>query len=138
MGNQFETGSVNLCGDVKDPMSLSEIMGLVGGLDDLEGQSSLNVNRIVCGMLEIPTLPPSELYKETCPGLAQFGDPPNIQLLNVSFGCNEGILNLLQNQPTMQDIYDNLGTAILSFYPQACQALGCRRKILLFLTQKTF
>ena len=130
MINQFETGSVNLCGDVKDPMSVSEIMGLVGGLDDLEGQSSLNVNRIVCGMLEIPTLPPSELYKETCPGLAGVvGDPPNIQLLNVSFGCNEGILNLLQNQPTMQDIYDNLGTAILSFYPQGENYASARKFI---------
>jgi len=121
MINQFESGPIDLCGDVTDPMSISEIMGLMGSLNNLGDQpaGSLNMNRIVCGMLAIPTKSPSEVFDETCPGLSGVvGNPPNIQLLNSSFGCNDQVLNVLENPASLDDIYNNLGTAILSFYPQ--------------------
>merc|ERR1711977_779297 len=91
MINQFESGTVNICGDVPDPMSVKEILGLVTNLADLQNAPSLNVNSIVCGMLAIPTNTPSELFAQTCPLMeasynALIGNPPNVQVLNSTFG----------------------------------------------------
>merc|ERR1711981_881076 len=59
MINQFEDVSIDLCGDVKNPLSLTEILDLAGSMDNLESQgSSLNVNDIVCGFVQIPTMSP--------------------------------------------------------------------------------
>merc|ERR1712060_527018 len=127
-----ESGSIDLCGDVTDPMSISEIMGLMGSLNNLGDQpaGSLNMNRIVCGMLAIPTKSPSEVFDETCPGLAGVvGNPPNIQLLNTSFGCNENVLKLAGTPMDVNAIYDNLGTAILSFFPQGYNYASARKFI---------
>jgi len=131
MINQFESGSINLCGDVANPMSISEIMGLFGDLGSLEGSSSsLNVNNIVCGMLEIPTLPPQEVFAQTCPGLSTFvGDPPNYNLLNTTLQCNEQVMNLITNPLSLDEIYANLGTAILNFYPQGDNYASSRKFI---------
>ena len=121
MINQFTDTYVNLCGDVPNPMSISEILGLMSSLNDLSAlpQSNLNVNNIVCGMLEIPTMSTSEIFDQTCPGLSSVvGSPPNIQLLNTTFGCSEEILNVVGNPMSLDEIYSNLGTALLSFYPQ--------------------
>ena len=120
MINQFRGSRIDLCGDVTDPMTLGEFMSLAGNLDNLEAQEgSLNMNDIVCGMVKIPTYSANEIFQETCPGLAGVvGNPPNIQILNSTFGCNENILNLLETPIDEDAIYNNLGTAILSFFPQ--------------------
>mmetsp|Transcript_12160 Transcript_12160/g.27695 ORF Transcript_12160/g.27695 Transcript_12160/m.27695 type:complete len:749 (+) Transcript_12160:126-2372(+) len=119
MINQFRDTRIDLCGGVKDPWSVDQILGLAANLDDIESQPDLNINNIVCGIVAIPTKGTNAIFEATCPGLAGVvGNPPNIQLLNTSFGCNENVLKLAGTPMDVNAIYDNLGTAILSFYPQ--------------------
>jgi len=121
MINQFKGTTIDLCGDVTEPTPISGLLDLAANLNDLQSvpQGGLNVDSIVCGMLQIPTMTSTEIFDETCPGLtAVVGDPPNVQLLNTSFGCKEPILKLLTDPITQEDINENLGVAILSFFPQ--------------------
>ena len=134
MINQFESGTVNICGDVPDPMSVKDILGLVTNLADLANAPSLNVNSIVCGMLAIPTNTPSELFAQTCPGMETYyntliGTPPNVQTLNTTFGCNEEVIKLMTDPLQVEDIYNNLGTAILTFFPQGENYASARKFI---------
>jgi len=120
MINQFENSAINLCGDVSDPMSLESFMDLAANLDNLTAvDTPLNINEIVCGMVKIPTMSASEIFQETCPTMAGVvGDPVNTNLLRNQFGCTDQIINLLSEPMSEDDIYNNLGTAILSFFPQ--------------------
>jgi len=134
MINQFESGTVNICGDVPDPMSVKDVLGLVTNLADLANAPSLNVNSIVCGMLAIPTNTPSELFAQTCPGMETYyntliGTPPNVQTLNTTFGCNEEVIKLMTDPLQVEDIYNNLGTAILTFFPQGENYASARKFI---------
>ena len=91
-----------------------------------------------------------ELINETCPGippnmlsadtlkvsagntsrplfLELFGVLTNSPFLPSStqaFGCNGAIIDLFNDPFTMDDIYNNLGTAILSFFPQGNNYAG--------------
>jgi ABC-type multidrug transport system ATPase subunit len=120
MINQFEDVSIDLCGDVKNPLSLTEILDLAGSMDNLESQgSSLNVNDIVCGFVQIPTMSSDDIFSETCANITSFaGGSGNIQSLATAFGCNANIIKLLSEPMSEEAINDNLGTAILSFFPQ--------------------
>jgi hypothetical protein len=120
MINQFENSAINLCGDVSDPMSLGSFMDLAANLDNLTAvDTPLNINEIVCGMVKVPTMSASEIFQETCPTMAGVvGDPVNTNLLRNQFGCTDQIIDLLSEPMSEDDIYNNLGTAILSFFPQ--------------------
>jgi len=130
MINQFKDTYVDLCGGVKNPMSLTDILSLAANLDNLENAGSLNTDDIVCGLIAIPTMSSSDLFKATCPGLTTVvGDPPNIQLLNNTFQCIDPLLELLENPIQEESIYNNLGTALLSFYPQGYNYDAARKFI---------
>merc|ERR1711977_760089 len=115
MINQFKGTTIDLCGDVTEPTPISGLLDLAANLNDLQSvpQGGLNVDNIVCGMLQIPTKTSTEIFEETCPGLtAVVGDPPNVQLLNTSFGCKEPILELLPSGKQL------LGSAKVHFLRQ--------------------
>ena len=106
--------------DERGAALVTEIMELAGSLNDLESKkSSLDVNRIVCGIVHAPTMSPAQLLNQTCPGLSSYvGDPPNYALLESTFQCSDAVVQFLTTPMTKTDIYGSLGTAILNFYPQ--------------------
>ena len=153
MINQFKDNSIDLCSDVPQPTPVNGLLTIASSLNDLASipTNELNVDQIVCGILEVPTMTKEELINETCPGI-----PPNmlsadtlqvsagntsrplfLELFGVltnspflpsstqAFGCNGAIIDRSFNDPfTMDDNYNNLGTAILSFFPQGNNYAG--------------
>ena len=152
MINQFKDNSIDLCSDVPQPTPVEGLLTIASSLNNLASipTNELNVDQIVCGILEVPTMTKEELINETCPGI-----PPNmlsadtlqvsagntsrplfLELFGVltnspflpsstqAFGCNGAIIDLFNDPFTMDDIYNNLGTAILSFFPQGNNYAG--------------
>ena len=116
MINQFKDTYIDLCSDVPNPMSISQLIGLASSLNDIEGAGQLNVNEIVCGMVSIPTLSTEEITNQTCTRLP-LGNPPNPATLT-GLGCSQDIIDLVGGGMSQDQIYNNLGTAILQFCPQ--------------------
>merc|ERR1711933_134657 len=116
MINQFKDTYIDLCSDVPNPMSISQLIRLASSLNDIEGAGQLNVNEIVCGMVNIPTLSTEEITNQTCTRLP-LGNPPNPPTLT-GLGCSQDIIDLVGGGMSQDQIYGNLGTAILQFFPQ--------------------
>ena len=122
MINQFKDTTMDICSDVPDPMSVEAIMDLAANMGDLASVPPIQVDNLVCGMIQIPTLGFKSLMDETCPGLSVIAanpdGTPNTYFLNTTGQCSPSVLKILTEPITEEQIYSQIGNAILNIFPQ--------------------
>jgi hypothetical protein len=122
MINQYSDLYFPFCKDVKDPSSVADILGLLGSVESLKeaaASGALDTNKLICGLIEIPSnISGSAL--DVCPGIpASLIDSITTgQGLQTLFGCKESIANLVMSSSNETEIYSHIGSILLSLYPQ--------------------
>ena len=122
MINQYSDLYFPFCNDVKNPSSVTDILGLLGSVESLKdaaASGALDTNNLICGLIEIPSNI-SGAALDVCPGIpATLIDSITTgQGLQTLFGCTEAIANLVVSSSNETEIYSHIGSILLSLYPQ--------------------
>lgn len=124
MINNFADQPIDLCRDVPVPLTTAQLVDTLTAFSDLESvfnspevtDNTMDLNSLVCGVLNTAINEPKQFLNETCPRVETFTTPATLQ----AFRCDPRFINLVtagNGGMTEEQFTGELGNILLNFFP---------------------
>jgi len=123
MINNFRGQSLDVCGDVTEPLSTPDILNTIEMFSDLSSvfqspdvtDGLIDFDNLACGVLDTAIKNRGEFMNQTCPAVPSFLDASAMK----SFNCSEQFISVVTEGMNMtEEGFDSeVGNVILSLYP---------------------
>ena len=123
MINNFGGEQVLICKDVPNPLTTNQLVDTISSFNDFDSifnspnvTSSINLDNLVCGVLNTATNERSEFINATCPNIGVYVNSPAVL---TSFNCSEEFVDIVTTGAniTGETFQEELGDLLLNFFP---------------------
>jgi hypothetical protein len=120
MINNFSGEEMPICQDVREPLTTDQLVETISSFNDFDSifssQEVLDLDKLVCGVLNTATNERSEFINATCPNIGAYVSSPAIL---AGFNCSAQFVDIVTTGANMtgETFQDELGNLLLNFFP---------------------